>query len=196
VFTGLDAGKVSLNSPMGMYDLPSSSPGFYGVVFIPNSAASGSGIVNDGTVLQPGTYSFTGTGGKDVGAFTASIPLPAKFDWTNRPAVPVTIDRSKPLTVTWANGYAGALVEITGQSQVSQGIGAQFQCWADATAGSFTVPGAVMSAIPPTYMDGTTPQGSLSVLQFYMGPAFTAPGVDYTSTQFADGFDMGAVTYQ
>ncbi len=153
-------------------------------------------MINDGTVLQPGTYTFTGAGGKDVGAFTGTITLPAKLNWTNRPAVPATINRAQPLTITWTNGYAGALLQIVGQSQVSLGVGAQFMCWADATAGSYTVPAAVLSALPHTYSNSNNPQGSLDVAQVYIGPAFSAPGTDYTSTQFADGFDIGPVTYQ
>jgi hypothetical protein len=51
-----------------------------------------------------------------VGAFTASVSLTAKMNWTNRPAVPATITRSQPLTITWTNGSSGALVSIIGQS--------------------------------------------------------------------------------
>jgi hypothetical protein len=97
------------------------------------------------------------------------------------PTVPATISRSQPLTITWSNGYAGALVDSIGQSQVSQGVGADFTCWADAGAGTFTVPAAVLSAMPPTYSSGTQ---------------FSAPGIDEGTTQFADGFDVGPITYQ
>jgi hypothetical protein len=118
------------------------------------------------------------------------------LDWTNRPAVPATIDRTKPLTITWTNGFSGALLAISGQSQVSVGVGADFTCWADATAGSFAVPAAVLSALPLTYLDSGLAQGALNVIQIYNGPGFSAPGVDYTSTSFADGFDIGPVAYQ
>lgn len=159
--TGLDAGKVTLSGPIGPYDLLNSSTGSYSIAFLPASSASAPGLINDGTVLLPGTYTFTGTGGKDVSAFTGTITLPAKLNWTNRPAVPATINRSQPLTITWTNGYAGALLQIVGQSQASLGVGAQFMCWADAAAGSYTVPAAVLSALPHTYSNSNNPQGSL-----------------------------------
>jgi uncharacterized protein (TIGR03437 family) len=114
--TPLDPGSVSMSGPIGSYSLVESLPGFYGIAFSPSSATGSPGLVTDGTVLEPGSYTFTGTGGKDVGAFTASVSLTAKMNWTNRPAVPATITRSQPLTITWTNGSSGALVSIIGQS--------------------------------------------------------------------------------
>ncbi len=193
--TGLDTGAVTLSGPIGPYTLHPISTGEAEIAFSPSSAAPSPGLINDGTVLLPGSYTFTAAGGT-VGAFTASIALPAKLNWTNRPAVPATIDRSQPLTINWTNGFPGALLQITGQSQVSLGVGAQFTCWADATAGTYSVPAAVLSALPHTYSNAGNPQGSLDVIQIYTGPVFTPPGVDYATTSFTDGFDIGPVTYQ
>ena len=194
--TGLDTGAVTLSGPIGPYTLHPISSGEAEIAFSPSSAAPSPGLINDGTVLLPGSYTFTAAGGKDVGAFTASIALPAKLNWTNRPTVPASIDRTQPLTINWTNGFAGALLQITGQSQVSQGVGAQFTCWADAAAGTYTVPAAVLSALPHTYSNSGNAQGSLDVTQIYTGPVFTPPGVDYATTSFSDGFDIGPVTYQ
>jgi hypothetical protein len=85
---------------------------------------------------------------------------------------------------------------ITGQSQVSLGVGAQFTCWADATASSYTVPAAVMAAMPPTYSDSNVAQGGLTVGQSFTGPGFTAPGLDYTYAQIGDSIGIGPVAYQ
>lgn len=194
--TPLDAGGVTLSGAVGTYTLVSPQPGYWGVSFSPSSPASAPGLVNDGTVLIPGSYTFTGQGGKDVGKFTVTMSLPAKFNWTNRMTTPATVDRSKPLTISWTNGFSGALVFITGQSQVSLGIGAQFTCWADPTAGTFTVPQAILAAMPPTYSNSGNPQGSLDVYQVFNGPTFTAPGLDIGNTMFADGFDTGPITYK
>ncbi|HTC89599.1 MAG TPA: hypothetical protein VK686_14930 [Bryobacteraceae bacterium] len=193
--TGLDTGAVTLSGPIGPYTLHPISTGEAEIEFSPSTAAASPGLINDGTVLLPGTYTFTAAGGT-VGAFTASIALPAKLNWTNRPTVPASIDRTQPLTINWTNGFAGALLQITGQSQVSQGVGAQFTCWADAAAGTYTVPAAVLSALPHTYSNSGNAQGSLDVIQIYTGPVFTPPGVDYATTSFSDGFDIGPVTYQ
>lgn len=194
--TGLDTGAVVLGGPIGPYTLQPISTGEAEIVFSPSTATASPGLINDGTVLLPGSYTFTAAGGKDVGQFTASIALPAKLNWTNRPAVPATIDRTQPLTITWSSGFAGALLQIIGQSQVSQGVGAQFTCWADATAGTYTVPAAVLSALPHTYSTSGLAQGSLDVTQIYTGPVFTPPGVDYATTSFTDGFDIAPVAYQ
>jgi uncharacterized protein (TIGR03437 family) len=194
--TGLDTGSVTLTGPIGPYTLHPISTGEAEIVFSPSTATASPGLINDGTVLLPGTYTFTAAGGKDVNAFTASITLPAKLNWTNRPTVPASIDRTQPLTINWSNGFAGALLQIVGQSQVSQGVGAQFTCWADATVGTYTVPAAVLSALPHTYSNSGIAQGSLDVTQIYTGPVFTPPGVDYATTSFSDGFDIAPVTYQ
>jgi uncharacterized protein (TIGR03437 family) len=194
--TPLEAGSVSLSGPIGTYPLLEVQPGTYDIAFSPSSGAAAPGLINDGTVLTPGSYLFTGAGGKDIGAFSVTVPLPTAFNWTNRPTVPATIDRSKPLAITWTNGYAGALVYIHGQSQVSPGVGAQFTCWADASAGSFSVPSAVLAAVPPTYLSSGNAQGSLDVYQVFLGPNFNAPSIDIGSTQFTDGFDIGPILYQ
>lgn len=194
--TPLEAGGVNLSGTVGTYTLVEPQPGYYGVAFSPSSPVSSPGLINDGTVLLPGSYTFTGKGGKDVGVFTVTMSLPAKFNWTNRLTTPATVDRSKPLTITWTNGFSGALVFITGQSQVSLGVGAQFTCWADPAAGTFSVPQAILAAMPPTYSNSGNPQGSLDVYQVFNGGNFTAPGIDVGTTMFADGFDTGPISYQ
>lgn len=194
--TALQAGGVSMTGPIGMYTLVEPQPGDYEIVFSPSSPSS-PGIVNDGTLLEPGSYTFNVAAGHDIpSAFSTSITLPAAIEWTNRPNVPATISRSQPLTVNWTNGFPGALVTINAQSSVSLGVGASFTCWADATAGTFTVPVAILSAMPPTFSANGDPQGALNVYQVYNGPQFTAAGIDEGTTSFADGYLIGPVTFQ
>lgn len=194
--TGLDDGVVTMMGPIGTFTLAQEAVGTDVILFSPSEPTSNSEIVNNGTVLEPGSYTFAGAGGKDVGAFSAEVTLPAALNWTNRPSVPATINRSQPLTITWTNGFSGALVQIEGQSQVSQGVGAAFTCWADASAGTYTVPAAVLSAMPPTYSVSGNPQGSLDVTQFYSSVIANPPGVDYMTAAFNNGFDIAPVTYQ
>jgi uncharacterized protein (TIGR03437 family) len=192
----LAAGTIMMNGPIGTYTLVEPQPGTYDITFSPSSATAEPGLINNGTVLTAGNYTFTGTAGTDIGEFNVTVPFPTPFEWTNRPTVPATISRSQALTITWSNGYAGALVYINGQSQVSQGVGANFMCWADAGAGTFTVPVAVLSAMPATYPVQGNAQGSLDVYQVFSTTQFSAPGIDQGATQFADGFDIGPITYQ
>jgi len=53
-----------------------------------------------------------------------------------------------------------------------------------------------ISALPHTFSNSGIAQGSLDVTQIYTGPVFTPPGVDYATTSFTDGFDIGPVAYQ
>ena len=63
------------------------------------------GNATPGNFYDPGHYTVTGTGGKDVGAFTGSIDVPsAPFLWTNMPSVTAPLDRSKDLTINWTGG--------------------------------------------------------------------------------------------
>jgi uncharacterized protein (TIGR03437 family) len=195
----LDAGpQVSMNSPMGTYSLTpplfGSPVGLYNITFLPGVTGV-PGIVGDGTLLQTGHYTFTGPGGSQVGPFTTSIDLPTPLDWTNRTSI-TTINRSQPLPITWTNGFAGAMVAIVGQSQVSPGVGATFTCWANAAAGSFTVPAAVLSAVPPSYSDSSGAQGSLSVIQNYYVSGLVPTGIDYGGTFFGDTINVSAVAFQ
>ena len=192
----LAAGTIAMSGPIGTYTLVEPQPGTYEIAFSPSSTIAEPGLINNGTVLTAGNYTFTGTAGTDIGAFNFTVPFPTPFVWTNRPTVPAIVNRSQALTITWSNGYAGALVNIVGQSQVSVGMGASFTCWADAGAGTFTVPVAVLSAMPPTYSAEGNAQGSLDVYQVFMGQQFSATGMDEGTTQFADGFDIGPITYQ
>lgn len=106
--TGLDAGTINLSGAGAQTTLPpiQGSPGYYGgkIASIPSTG---------------GTYTFTGSGGKDVGAFSATINFPNPLVWTNQPSPTFTINRAQGYTVTWSGGAPGTYVEIGGQSTVS-----------------------------------------------------------------------------
>lgn len=198
----LDAGKVSVSTPGGPYDLPQlgSQKGLYNLSFVPGATGI-PGVIGDGTQLKPGTYTFTGTGGADVGPFTASIDYPRTFQW-NHDAV-TSVDRSKPLVLTWTGGTPGALASANGQSSGAPGsgfsgdIGAAFVCWADAAAGSMTIPVAVLSALPPSYLDDRGhPQGSLYVQEGILNKQFSASGLDYGTIFFSDGYSKGRMQFK
>ena len=192
--TGLDAGGVMAATPGGPYTLIAvpSYKGAYGLVFSPSTKGVVPGIVDDGTLMKPGTYTFNITGGADVGAATASIDFPMSFAWTNDAAI-TSIDRSQPLTINWSGGTAGAFVLIEVQSQSSQGVGAALLCYIDATLGTYTVPAAVMSALPASYTVSGHPQSSIYVGENFSGAGFAARGLDIGQTSFVDAVDKGPV---
>jgi hypothetical protein len=112
--------------------------GLYGI-----SLATG-GIPSSG-----GTFSFTGSGGADVGSFTSSVTLSNPiFKWTNQSAA-VTVDRTQGLLVTWTGGNPGTFVDIGGTStSTASGAIAGFGCRAAAEAGQFTVPSYILLGLP------------------------------------------------
>jgi len=193
----LDAGKVSVTSPIGLLDLVSPFKGVYTLTFVPG-ATGVPGVIGDGTLLKPGTYTFTVTGAADVGPITASIDYPRSFQWNHD--LITSVDRSQPLNITWTGGTPGALVSILGNSAVAAGatsdIGVAFTCWADAMQGSFTVPASVLSALPASYTDNRAhAHGNLQVVQAFYGNTFTATGLDYGVIFFSDAYSKGFMPY-
>ena len=95
---GLDAGSITLTPPVGpAIPLPIQLgiKGEYG-------ATLAAGIPSSG-----GTFTFTGSGGADVGPFTATVTMSNPlFNWTNQSAA-ATVDRTQGLTYTWTGGLPG-----------------------------------------------------------------------------------------
>ncbi|MBZ5594776.1 MAG: hypothetical protein LAP39_21230 [Acidobacteriia bacterium] len=130
------------------------------------------GIGGSGTpTLTTGTYTIAGTGGTDVGAFSASVNFPGDLTWTNEDTLPDPIPRSSGLTVNWTGGTSG-LVAIAGTAFAQSGGTQQnpiynaslFTCIAQATAGTFTVPVSVLSHLFQVSNDSSSGSyGSLSV---------------------------------
>jgi uncharacterized protein (TIGR03437 family) len=144
---GLDAGSISLTGPAGLaIALPpagADDPGGYG-----GPLAAGA-IPSSG-----GTFTFTGTGGADVGPFNAAVTFSNPiFNWTNQGAA-ATIVRAQGLTVTWTGGNPGTFVYIGGGLTVqpatakSPGLIVGCGCRSAVEAGQFTVPAYIFLGIP------------------------------------------------
>jgi len=147
-----------------------------------------------------GTLSFdNGAGGLNVGAFTASLTLGTPMVWTNQASFN-TVNRSNGLTVTWTGGAANSYVQISGRSVAGSEslavVNGHFTCAAPVTAHQFTVPPAVLLALPP---GGTGPQfapfGTLSVSNI-TGQPFMAPGLDLGLLSTSVNFVSSSVIYR
>jgi hypothetical protein len=108
-----------------------------------------------------GNYTFTGSGGKDVGAFKIVISVQSPFSLTNTSAL-ASITRSQGATVSWTGGFAGGDVMVNGVGSSSNG-NVNFYCHAPSNAGQLTIPSATLSALPPgggklIVMNATAPQ--------------------------------------
>jgi len=161
-FVGLNAGTIKLAGPAGSYTLMSLVKGEYEAL-LPANAITSAG----------GTFTYSGSGGADVGSFNAAIDLPTPLlDWTNQSAA-ATINRAAGVQVNWTGGGPGTYVIIAGgSSNLTTGANANFTCLADQSALTFTV---------PDYVTGTLPAGTgtLTVENVASYSTFTASGLDY-----------------
>jgi hypothetical protein len=187
--TYLNAGSaVNLSGPQGNSALTLQS----GIYF--NSALT-SFIPTSG-----GVFTFNnGSGGPDVGPFTTSLTLSAPLVWTNMSSL-TSVTRSKGVTVNWTGGNSSTYVEISGSafsgSTSATAVGGAFYCTAPVSAGTFTVPAAVLLSLPPTgTVSGVAIPGSLSVSNYSNPQQFTASGLDFAFAQFYNTSSTQA-TYQ
>jgi len=142
------------------------------------------GNTTAGNFYDPGHYTVTnGTGGKDVGAFTASIDVPSTpFVWTNIPSVTAPLDRSKDLTINWTGGIPNTQVTVVGGSGTTA-----FLCAASVSAGQLTVPSYVLLNLPPSGPPlnfGQLTLGNRSV------NLFTASGLDLAWVGYSANYTL------
>jgi hypothetical protein len=153
----LDAGPITVTGPSG------------GPVTLTESATAGTYF---GEIIPAiGAYTFQGSGGAQVGPFTASAtfsnPLPS---WTNQEAA-ATITRSQGLQVTWTGTAPGSYIAIGGSS-TGGGVTGSFTCAVPAAAGEFTVPSYILLGLPAG--TGTTEADFTASLN-----SFKASGLDW-----------------
>ena len=136
-------------------------------------------------LLDPGNFTFNGSGGADVGSIRAAFSLTQGLTWTNREQI-TTVVRSEGLTVNWSGAPSGQTIIIMGHSaDISNNVKAIFLCTAAGTAaGSFTVPPAILGALPASQNALTRSKGMV-----YAGSAPLSSPQSFT----ASGLDLGAV---
>jgi len=130
-------------------------------------------------ILGAGSWTISGLGGVDVGAFNATITLPGNLSWTNAgnfSSVP-----NSDLTIAWSGGTSSAnpVVTVFGNSTIvnptdpSKSRAKSFYCAAPASAGKFVVPAAIRQQLPSA-ASGETSFGSLGITTGGFA-SFTAP---------------------
>ena len=182
--TYLDAGaSLSANGPNGSRQIPKIAgfAGAYSEAFnIPPAPAS---------FLSAGSYTVSGPGGADVGPFQATFTIGAPLNWTN--STVINIPRGQNHTIRWTGGPANGLIVIGGTSYVlnadNTSFGATFYCLVESNPGQFTIPSAVLLALPASSTIGFPP------FQFSTGALFVGA---YIFTEFtASGLDQGYAGY-
>ena len=128
-------------------------------------------ISSAGMFLVPGNFTVKGTGGADIGAFTADFTLAALPTMTG-PSNNTTVIRANGMTVTWTAAPSGNLwISVVSATDSSFMYGFTTNCVAPASAGSLTIPAyALLPHIP----------GNLSSVQLISSQnfSFTAPGAN------------------
>jgi len=203
----LDAGTtLTLNGPgipnRAMTQMPANSrsysttlgPGLLPGVVIPGQPTPTASI-------SAGNFTITGAGGADIGAFTASLRVPAPIVWTNQASL-ATIIRSSGLTVNWTGGESSDVITILGSSGVRAG-GTQadpifdtttFICTARGDARTFNVPASILSQLPAstgTLTDGT----GVGILALQQGTASESNGRFNAPLRAGGNIDLGLFTY-
>lgn len=133
------------------------------------------------TTLGKGTWTLSGTGGADVGAFASNTDLPDDLMWTNNGNL--SNPPREELTIAWTGGAttAQSVVTILGASVVvnpadpSKSRGKQFYCNAPATAGRFVVPKEIVLQLPSS--NANPGEVAFATLGIFSGggSVFTAP---------------------
>jgi len=159
--TGLDAGTITVTGPAGTQTM-NTIPTFAGEY----AAQLPSGFIP----ANGGTFTFKGTGGANVGAFTTSVSYTNPLVWTNSSSI-TTVNRAGGQNITWTGGAPGSYVYIGGTSSSSTAT-ASFTCYAPVSGGSFTVPSYILLALPAG-------MGTLGVTNNTTPVSFSASGLDY-----------------
>jgi len=201
--TFLDAGSaITVTGPNGTKQLPKQTTTANGQTLITYSASLGSNVSGQQLYLSPGSYTVSGPGGADVGAFSQNLTLPASLTWTNKGSIS-TINRAAGQQITWTGGDPNSNVVITGYSLVlgtakdgSDTIGAFFTCTAKDTDGQFTIPAVVLLSLPASVANPLIPipLGSLIVANQIEVP-MTIPRVDIAYVSF-EASESEGVTFQ
>jgi len=183
VYNGINADKTVPNVGSTNLDAGSSF-----MVTGPNGTVAVTGQPGDfsatlsaaGTFLVPGAFTVTGSGGANVGAINANITVPNPPTLVSpMSASGLTVTRSSPMTVTWTGGDPNGTVQfqLASATDGSYTAGADAQCTAPASAGTFTIPTYVLLALPA---------GNFGRFQF--SPAVTM--VPFTAT----GLNLGILS--
>jgi hypothetical protein len=179
----LDAGaELTVTGPSGTRSIKRRGAG---VLFDYDTETFGD--TTPGNYFDPGHYTVSGPGGRDIAPFTAGTDFPSQpFVWTNMPN-PGPHDRTQDLTVTWTGGVPGTLISMVGTSLGTGGVLGAFICTAPVAQGQFTIPSYVFLSMPPTAP--ALAAGGLAVTNTVPGP-FTATGIDVPTIRSTTGYTM------
>jgi len=189
----LDAGPaLTVTGPKGSRQL-TKREGVYLAEFATTTLIPGVPLPVE-TYLDPGTYTVSGPGGEHVGAFSNTLIVGQSINWANRSTVGTadrnTVSRAADLPITWTGPGDNDLVTITGVSPSETRATATFLCIERGSAGRFTVPSWVLSALPASR------NGFLSVASsLNPGTRLEASGLDFGQVNWSSNSSR-TIAYQ
>jgi len=200
--TYLDAGaQITVSGPNGVKQLPRQETTVSGQTTISYYASLGSNTSGQSLYLSPGSYTVSGPGGADVGAFSQTVNIATPLTWINSNITTVT--RAAGQQITWSGGDPNSEVVITGFSLVlgtatdgSDSVGGLFYCVAPQSALQFNIPPVILLSLPASSVSSLIPIpfGSLTVSNQIEVP-MTIPNIDLAYFSFAAETSQ-SVTFQ
>jgi hypothetical protein len=135
----LDAGTLSITGPgLAGVTVPriSTRQAIYSLSPVP------------GTMALGGTYTITGSGGTQVGPFTASATIPTSFQVTNWNSI-TSINRANPLTLNWTGaGFDVVVIHVQSFTIGSTINSVIVSCPVAGNLGTYTIPAAALALLP------------------------------------------------
>jgi hypothetical protein len=127
--------------------------------------------------LVPGEFTLRGTGGKEIGSFSAPFTVPQPFEWVDREQTKV-VERTKGVTVHWKNSAPDQLMVIMARNidQITTAIG-MCLCTASSAAGQFSIPPSLLANVPATQDMAGIPYEELVVGSLTPRPGIKASGL-------------------
>ena len=144
----LDPGTIQVTGPAGNVTLET------------NGGASFANFPS-GSLLNPGTYTFSGASGKDIGAFQVKLPSPTAIALASTNFQ--SIDRTQGLVLQWTGGAPEGDVMVNAVGSSPNGGSLNIYCHAPASGGQLTIPPSTLLAFLPgpgklVITTGTAPQ--------------------------------------
>jgi len=136
----LDAGVLNISGPGVTSQTVGVIQGTTGPIY--NST------IAPGALQGGGTYTLAGTGGSQVGPFSATATFPVSF--TSNVSTLSKVNHAQPVTITWTgSGFDIANILIIGVQSITGGqIETSVSCPILASLGTFTIPAAAQAYLP------------------------------------------------
>ncbi len=136
-----DSGLPEVAGPVGRWPMDGQLAHFQAMLSDPDQTYDLAAVPPSS--LIPGDWAVEAPGGTDIAAFRIPLRIAPPLRWLNRDAVRVA--RSADFTLAWdPAGYTGGERVRAGLSWGLNGI----SCEAPATAGSITIPAALIERLP------------------------------------------------